>query len=488
MHDMPGWTYKGSHCFVAIEPAQVGHERQLLMDQHVVEDTLGIRRVVHQPVRHEANPLITVGPDKGMCIGHANVVRDADDDLYRMWTENAILRGSREDRTHYHQTYGAYFESKDGLHWEAPSLDLFRLDDVSDRNVFLADAVRGVSPSVIETPAPWRHRGRFLMLYDNGMMGRQDFPDLPANGQQQQLAFSDDGIHWTTQPHPVFVGQSDTHNNLCYNPEREVLMLYRRAPINAGEIRRIAYSESADLVSWTQPRQIIACDELDPYSLYGMTVSHYHGVYLGFLQMFYLASPLDPLITHEKHMMVDGQLVWSRDGVNWQRHPQRPVFLETGPDGSYDCGMVYVGKGLIEHDDRIDLYYTGWDLPHVPGEAQTHICLATLRKDGFVSVEAPNRGTLLTRPIACPGGQLHINARTASAGSVRVSLYRGDGEMDGQPLENWDDTPSADFTGDKLDHVVGWTNTAGFNTMKGQTIRLLFELEQAEMFSFWFED
>ena len=83
---------------------------------------------------------------------------------------------------------------------------------------------------------------------------------------------------------------------------------------------------------------------------------------------------------------------------------------------------------------------------------------------------------------------MHINARTTSAGGVRVSLYRGDGEMDGQPLENWDDTPSADFTGDTLDHVVGWTDIAGLDTMRGQAVRLLFELEQAEMFSFWFED
>ena len=51
-------------------------------------------------------------------------------------------------------------------------------------------------------------------------------------------------------------------------------MLYRRPPIHAGEIRRIAYSESVDLVHWTQPTQIITRDELDPYSLYGMSVGH----------------------------------------------------------------------------------------------------------------------------------------------------------------------------------------------------------------------
>ena len=182
------------------------------------------------------------------------------------------------------------------------------------------------------------------MVYDNGMMGRRDFPELPANGQQQRLAFSDDGVRWKGSAEPIFRGQSDTHNNVCYNEERGVLMLYRRAPINAGEIRRIAYSESANLIDWTQPRVIVSPDELDAHSLYGMTVSRYQGVYIGFLQQFYLADPLGGGMKPGKHMMVDVQLAWSRDGLNWSRHPGRPIFLETGPVGSYDWGMVYVGK------------------------------------------------------------------------------------------------------------------------------------------------
>ena len=35
---------RGSHDIIPIDPVQVGHERQLLMDFHVVEDLLNCRR------------------------------------------------------------------------------------------------------------------------------------------------------------------------------------------------------------------------------------------------------------------------------------------------------------------------------------------------------------------------------------------------------------------------------------------------------------
>ena len=321
------------------------------------------------------------------------------------------------------------------------------------------------------------------------MMGRKDFPDLDANGQRQQIAFSDDGIHWREQEeNPIFAGQSDTDNNLCYNPERDLFMLYRRAPVNAGEIRRVAYSESDDLIHWTQPTHIIPRDELDPYSLYGMSVVRYHGVYFGFLQMFYYRQPLAAQSKPDKHMQIDCQLAWSRDGVNWERHPQRPIFFDNGPVGTYDWGIHYIGKGIIERKDRVDLYYAAQEGLHIPMPTRTHICRASLRRDGFVSVEAPEKGALLTRPIECPGGKLHINGKVRESGSIRVAVRCGDGEMDGQPPAEWNDAESGPLTGDHLDQVVGWRNHADLNALKGKALRLEFRLDQAEIFSFWFQD
>src|SRR5882724_6574812 len=62
------------------EPLEIGHEPQFVLDLYVVDTTWGlkpkgepVRRVLHQPVKHAANPLIT-GDDPS----HLWVLREAD--------------------------------------------------------------------------------------------------------------------------------------------------------------------------------------------------------------------------------------------------------------------------------------------------------------------------------------------------------------------------------------------------------------------------
>ena len=397
------WTLKGSYAIVPTKPLDIGNQRQLLLDNYVVEDVRACRRKVHQPTKHLSNPLFSTGPDglnPDWTAPYLSVIRDDDTGLYRLWVASNILVEQPTPPGFYWLSRGRYFESSDGLQWRAPSLGLVESDGSKANNIFLGgQEFTYDSLGVSQSPAKWRQRGRYLMLYNRAPAGRDPHPELIAGGQELRLAFSDDGVRWTDQKeNPIFRGQSDTSNNLTYNHERGVLMSYRRPPINAGEIRRIAYSESADLVHWTQPEQAVVPDELDPYSLYCMPVMRYQGVYLGFLHMFYHRPPFDRETPRPKDMKIDVQLAWSRDGRHWERHPQRPIFLETGPRGSYDEGRVYAGKGLIEREDRVDIYYTGHESRHISKEVEpgdNHLCLASLRRDGFVSLEAPDEGNIL---------------------------------------------------------------------------------------------
>ena len=491
--DEEGFTIRGSYSIVPTEPLEIGTRRQLLMDDYVVEDRRALRRVVHPPRKHAANPLLSTGP-KGLCpdrsFNYTSVIRDPKTGLYRVWMASSIQVKQPTPPGFYWLTRGRYYESDDGMKWRAPELGLVEVDGTKANNVFLgSEAISYDSAGVSVTPPKWRQHGRYMLVYHLAPAGRDPHPQLIAGGQQLRLAFSDDGVHWRDQKeNPIFRGQSDTANNVCYNPDRDVLMYFRRPPIHAGEIRRIAYSESKDLVSWSQPQHAIVPDELDPYSLYCMPVVRYQGVYFGFLHMFYLRPPLRREGVTEKKLKLDVQLAWSRDGKRWERHPQRPLFIETGPPDSYDRGMIHAAKGIIERDGRIEIYYTGSENLHIstmPGES--HLCLATLRRDGFVSLEAPEEGHMLTKPIACRGGKLHINARTAVGGSVSVAIRRGDGELDGERLREWNYEKNVEFTGDSIDHTVQWTNQVDLGALKGRAIRLEFRLRRAELFSFWLQ-
>jgi hypothetical protein len=321
-----------------------------------------------------------------------------------------------------------------------------------------------------------------------------------THGMENRISWSDDGIHWQDQPeNPVFRGRNDTFCNMVYNPERDVFMMYRRTTVNALEIRRIAYAESQDLVSWTQPRLVVDCDELDPAHLYGMSVSRYQGAYFGLLEMWYLGHtgyggtyyPYRDGLMREKENKVDIQLAWSRDGIHWERHPQRPIFMENGSRAlgtGYDWGMIWPCQGIIEVGDRLHLYYRADSVLHraMPG-TWGNFCAATLRKDGFVSLDSPGNGYMLTKPMRCPGGKLRVNVRANPGGFVRAAVRRGDGADDGKWPEGWDFDDGAPVSGDSLDAELRWKEREGYDALKGQAIRLHFWIYNAELYSFWFE-
>jgi len=479
------FSIKGSYSIIPTDPVSVGYQRQLLMDSYVVDDWWDCRRTVHQPEKLSENPLI-VPREPWEMMGPAYLTSFYDEQIerFRLWAtaNDSALGGGKGELSRR----GIYYESEDGIHWQAPDLGLIEFNGSKANNVFLGG--KGYihdNLGIIALPPQYQDMGRFVMIYNSSPVGGWSDKE-PAGGMQLRIAFSDDGIHWCDQEeNPVFYGRSDTHNNLVYNPERDVFMHYRRATINAHEIRRIAYSESRDLVHWTQPELIVGPDELDPSMLYAMTVSQYQGVYFGFLQMFYL----DEHVRLEKSHQLDIQLMWSRDGVNWQRHPERPIFLETGRPGTYDWGMVRMGSGLIERGDEIYLYYSGANRLHFSMPGNWHVCLAILRQDGFVSIDslAGREGYLLTKPLECPGGKLHLNARTGSEGYIKAAIRRGDGEFDGDWMPEWNYETNLPVSGDSTDHFINWKGQESLDALKGKSVRLHFWLREAELFSFWFE-
>jgi hypothetical protein len=270
-------------------------------------------------------------------------------------------------------------------------------------------------------------------------------------------------------------------------------MMYRFATVNSNQVRIQAYSESKDLVSWTQPEVIIYPDELDPPMFHGLIVTKYQSMYLGLLDMFYTWSepPHAKLPGPKpKPMQMDLQLAWSRDGREWRRHPERPIFIPNGMAGTYDAGMILPFSGLIERGDRIYLYYRGDPvIPRVELLKETrsiNLCLATLRRDGFVSLDAPLTGYMLTKPLLCPGGKLRINARVRPGGRVRVAVRDGDGIRDGNWIDGWGYDAMTAFTGDATDAALEWKGKEDFAGLKGKSIRLHFWMDEAELYSFWF--
>ena len=482
---------EGSYNIQPTPPVVVGNTRQLLLDKLVVDDAWGCRRTVHQPVKYPDNPVIRSESNMIGPIVQGTVRYDPERPGFRLWSRHWYL-----DRPKHELGLAqVYYESEDGIHWTAPDLQLVDFNGSNANNLLRGDigTIWG-DPSVMRAPPRLQSRGKYVMLY--GCVRREIGPD-EYHGVDDRIAWSNDGIHWKDQKeNPVFHGRNDCFGNMVYNAERDVFMMYRRASINANQIRRMAYSESKDLIIWTQPIGLLRPDELDPPMMYGMPVTRYQDMYIGLLQMYY-GPPLDPALPKEvsehKQSHMECQLAWSRDGIRWERHPQRPIFLENGPPGSYDSGMIATWQGLPELNNEIYIYYRGDEAIHNREELEKNssnqLCLAKLRKDGFVSLDAPTQGYMLTRPLLCPGGKLHINAKTQPGGFIRVAVRRGDGERDGTWIEGWtyDEGEKFIFSGDSTDATLRWEANQNFDSLKAQSIRLHFWMMEAELYSFWFE-
>ena len=208
---LQGSTYRGSHYVIPGRPVAVGHQRQLLLDDYIVEDQWNCRRMVHQPIKHPDNPVVSpTRPSEAKGVSYLSVFHDQDTDCVRLW--GAASEGGKEELSRR----GVYYESEDGIDWRYPELDLVEFEGHRANNIFLGgDGYIYDNLDVIPMPSKRRERGNYALLYNRSPVGGADYEREPAGGMQVRLAFSDDGWRWQDQEeNPVLVGRSDTHNNL----------------------------------------------------------------------------------------------------------------------------------------------------------------------------------------------------------------------------------------------------------------------------------
>jgi hypothetical protein len=454
-----------------VEPLRIGREPQFVFDRHVIDNQWAIKykqqslaRVFHAPLKSEHNPVIA--GRGGMC----NVRREADG-KFRMWYQIDI----RQPDGRYGEHSIAYAESDDGIRWKLPNLGLIQHNGVPEGNVVWS----GVDGE--------EARGSFLL--DLPEADRKGFPYVMLYRSKRGLALvgSQDGLRWDEQSvQPIYKLHSDTHNILLHDPERREYVIYCRAKhlyrtfqgavLDTGESRRIARLTSRDLwTPWTnEPQTILVPDELDEREhfncFYGMPTQRYGGLYWGMLWCFKMNTDIHT------------ELAFSRDGVDFERLPDRPKLIERGPAGSWDDGMVFGEAPWVEVGDEWWIYYAGWDGPHNPPPDQPRevgVGLATIRKEGFISMRGPaGGGVLVTRQIEWPGGDLVVNAdATDGELTVRVTDARR------KPLAGFDYADCTPLGKSDVAHRVAWRG-GSLAAQKGQVVRLEFLLKSADLYTF----
>jgi hypothetical protein len=284
-------------------------------------------------------------------------------------------------------------------------------------------------------------------------------------------------------------GLADVHTLMGWDPRINRYVAYVRPD---KPFRTIGRTTSEDMIHWTPVQSVLEPDDDDPPGthLYGMSVFPDRGVYFGFLWVY-----------HPNQLMIDVQLAFSRDGIQWQRAGRRHPILSYGLPHQFDSHIV-MALQPIRLGDELKVFYHAKDNAHplvynnetypilktpLPRSQQpwlemrkVHAGLATCRRDRFVSLDArAPGGELVTKAFPIEGRELRLNADPAR-GEIRVQLD----DADGRPLAGFTAADAEPVRGDSVELGVSWKGQKDLSALKGRRVKLRVQLRNARLYSF----
>ncbi|MGB0578577.1 MAG: hypothetical protein ACPGVU_02645 [Limisphaerales bacterium] len=475
----------------AAEPLRIGNEPQLFIDDHVIERMVGLERTLHQPEDILNNPVIvSEHPWEHRRIPFGSVLWFPEEQKFKCWYLAMNIYDSRPGfrgyRMEHHipineAAYICYAESKDGINWTKPKLRLHEFRGSNTNNILLASpGTHFDSLSVMHLPQlkEWPYR---MMVFIGRWPYRDDlvkkkWGDPPPFGitQHGHYAFgSKDGIHWQVLNDNKPVLRASDRSMFWWDPKKQIFAGAAKRSHNGK--RAQAYAWSRDMLKWTvTPDWIHKCDERDHpgdegEAAYGFP---YGSQWVGFAEMRRV-RPGQPT-------KINWELLSSRNGRKWERPRREMFFADAGTNTwRYEVFKVFANPP-VERDGRLLIYYGG-KIGTVPVETGMEpfqaLCLATLRKDGFVSLDAGSKGgELMTKPFVFRGDRLLLNAR----GNLRVGIQDQAGAIiSGFGLED-----CREISGDEIQHPVRWAKP--ISSLSGSKIRLRIAMREASLFALRF--
>jgi len=480
----------------AADPLDIGYHPQLFIDDHIVEWTEGLRRTLHQPTDMSDNPVIVPEhPWEHRRIPFGSVVYSAAEKKFRCWYLAMNIYDSRPGFRGYRKEYHVpiqeaaficYAESDDGIHWRKPELGLHEFRGSTKNNIVLTcPGTHFDSTSVMHTAhdreRPWKMISFIgLWPYKKELIDRQWGDTRFGITRHGHYAWSSkDGIHWEPLNGGEPVLRASDRSMFWWDPEKEIYVAAAKTSRDGKRAQRYAWSR--DAINWMiTPDWIHVADERDhpgdeAEAAYGF---NYGGQYVGFCEM--------RRVRKGKPVKINWELMVSRDGRHWNR-PMRELFFADGPKETWRYLVFKIfANPPIERDGQLWIYYGGktGTVPVEEGyEPFQALCLAQLRRDGFVSLDAGNAGGhLATKQITATGDGLLLNVAVRDGGHARVEVL---GQND-EPIPGLSLKDCMTLKNDAIDQVVSWKSGADLSNLAGKAIRLRIELENADLYSFRF--
>jgi len=444
---------------------------QLFIDDYWISSSKNIISTLHQPEKNELNPLIqgdVPWEQNPYCFG--TVIYDEEASIFKFWYQSY----NDIDISLQVRTPVLYATSKDGIKWNRPNLGIFEFQGSKDNNIILQNYGHHdlYSPSVIKDTLDSDPKKRYKMIWWDFPLGKKGYQD-----DGMCVAFSPDGIHWKKYPdNPVLQVSKNEKSisdvmSVMQDQNTGKFVAYTKgwaAPWPSH--RQIVRVESTDFIHWSEPEVVIrhAHDLKDPQS-YGMTTSQFGNNYIGMIYSYKKPG----------NETIDVQLTISHDNKNWDRVANQKIFIPLGKSGSWDDGMIFCAP-LFNYNNKTLIYFSAWDNSHDSKERRrSGIGLATLRLNGFVSLDAKKEGNITTKIIKNAEGPLLVNAN-AKEGVLRAEIL----DKHGNPISGYSMKDCIPIQSDDVLQLVEWKN---HNKLPHATepIQIRFELTKVSLYGFY---
>ena len=481
-----------------INPAR---HKQLFLDDYAIESMSGAKRTLHPPQR--CGPAIR--PDRSreqVSLQSRSAPQwNSEKGIWEWWywayypVPPQGKYHSTEARVNYYAT------STDGVQWETPSLGLYEWRGSKDNSIAYDPAARTLY-HIIRDEREEDPKRRYKALFDTS---------------DRWLGVSPDGFNWTMLDVPPIPSQDESH--FTYDESSGQYLAMVKHGTEWG--RSVWLSTSKDFVHFTEPKLIFHTDEIDQENrkqrlrkviedpayispplvdeedhlaqIYQMAVMPYEGMYIGFPVVFNPAGAV-PLPHNNFTGLNQVELTVSRDLYHWERVADRALFIEVAPWDGVNYGTaqnLLCGRPHVHENREIWIYHNALRFRRhkelYPDEYAEFfkdigaLCLAKLRLDGFVSLDAEGQGTVVTKPFMLNGENLYVNAE-AENGDLSAEIL--DAETM-NPLPGFSASECISLTGDHLREQIAWKGRERLASDKA--VRLRFLLRGAKLYAFWLE-
>jgi len=464
------------------------------------------------------NPLLEPAMpwDAGGVMAHGTVLHDPIDGLWKAWQVSTPAEPVLDGINGKHESLRrlTYLESKDGVTWHRPALEIVKWPGYPHTNILFDMNSGGIAQyaSVLIDTAnkEWPYE---MFLIRNPFLG----PDstrvghLPAPRGEKRGIYryrSKDGKHWDLISGPLLhLGRGGDVAYFYRQQDGGYVGYFKQYSKEPGDriipydnnaqqlVRKIGRSTSPDGNTWEPVKIVFERDWRDPgFAQYlELCPVQLNKGFIGMLT-YYDAS--------NKTMSL--QMAASRDGINWWRPDRRPA-LPNPPLGDYGGGMMWQMHQPIVENGKMYVYYAGAQGLHgeildsrmqprleVGNESvigtrigtlpfNSALCRATWDVDRLYalvpSAGGATVGSALTRPENSKKGKLTANVVVRKGGVFKAELL----DENGKVIPGFSAADCVPVTGDHRRMTIQWK---GGNKAPAERVRIKFILQQAFLYGY----